>query len=113
LDLSLARFDADLARPFGVPDVGVLLVGVAARQAASPTAWVQARLTDGAERASRPTLFAPADGAFDGRVAVALGRWARGEAHVYPAASGDVEAAAATPAGEPGEGAPRPDRGHE
>lgn len=53
-------------------ELAVLLVGVAARQAASPTACIQARL-DVAVPVDR--LFAPQDGAFHGSAAAALLRW--------------------------------------
>lgn len=45
------------------PDLAVLLVGIAARQAASPTAGMQARLC---ETATARTMLAPSDGAFNG-----------------------------------------------
>ncbi|RZL69460.1 MAG: hypothetical protein EOP66_17545 [Sphingomonas sp.] len=53
-------------------DLAVLIVGIAARQAASPTAVVQAsfgRVT------LDPKLFAPLHGAFNGPMAAALTRW--------------------------------------
>ncbi len=43
------------------PDLAVLLVGIAARQAASPTAGLQARLCG---TAIARTMLAPLDGAF-------------------------------------------------
>ena len=66
MDLSFSRFEADGTITALPPDLAVLMVGVAARQAASPTALMQARL---------PALdrshdwFAPAHGAFNLAVA--------------------------------------------
>ena len=66
MDLSFARFEQDATVTVLPPDLAVLLVGVAARQAASPTALVQTRL----ERAiPADALFAPAHGAFNIAVA--------------------------------------------
>ncbi|RYE03671.1 MAG: hypothetical protein EOP61_03665 [Sphingomonadales bacterium] len=55
-------------------ELAILLVGVAARQAASPTARAQARLG-----ASLPidALLAPVHGAFHHAAALALTRWQR------------------------------------
>ncbi|AQR74391.1 hypothetical protein BXU08_12670 [Sphingomonas sp. LM7] len=53
-------------------ELAVLLVGVAARQAASPTACVQTRL---ALSAPVDALLAPAHGAFHRAAAVSLLRW--------------------------------------
>ena len=53
-------------------DLAAVLAGVTARQAASPTAFRQARI-ESAPVAD--TLFASADGAFNGTVAAALARW--------------------------------------
>ena len=73
MDLSFAGFDrlADASAPLPV-DLAVLLVGIAARQAASPTAIAHVRMRDGAAAASR---FMPVDGAFDGATARALADW--------------------------------------
>ncbi|WEK44089.1 MAG: hypothetical protein P0Y64_04465 [Candidatus Sphingomonas colombiensis] len=73
MDLSFARFDrhADTAVLLPV-DLGVLMVRVAARQAASPTAIAHAQMT------YRPAVgrrFAPVDGAFNGATARALVEW--------------------------------------
>ncbi len=62
MDLSFS-FDRTLCITPIEPDLAVLLVGIAARQAASPTARVQARITRTA--IARP-LLAPMDGAFSG-----------------------------------------------
>ena len=74
MDLSFARLDRDFAVTAMPTELAVLLVGVAARQAASPTARVQARLM-----VSTPldALLAPAHGAFHRAVAAALTRWQR------------------------------------
>ena len=69
VDLSFSRFVADgtvIALP---PDLAVLMVGVTARQAASPTALVQARLPVRGHRESR---FAPVHGSFNAGVAALL-----------------------------------------
>jgi hypothetical protein len=66
VDLSFSRFDADVTVVALPPDLAVLMVGVAARQAASPTAMVQASLP---APDLRPDLFAPAHGAFNLAVA--------------------------------------------
>ncbi|WP_242139301.1 MULTISPECIES: hypothetical protein [unclassified Sphingomonas] len=61
MDLSFSRFEADGPAVALPPDLAVLMVGVAARQAASPTAMVQARLP----RPDRNDPFTPAHGAFN------------------------------------------------
>jgi hypothetical protein len=80
LDLSFTRFDREVEVTEMPGSLSVLLVGVAARQAASATAAAQARMP-----AARPcgAPFAPADGAFNGEVAQAVGAWNEGEAAVY------------------------------
>jgi hypothetical protein len=75
LDLSFARTAGlDAAVVIALPaELAVLLAGVAGRQAASPTARVQARLAfTGAPGA---TLLAPASGAFSALTAAAIRRW--------------------------------------
>ncbi|WP_082664482.1 hypothetical protein ACNFJ7_13500 [Sphingomonas sp. HT-1] len=52
--------------------LAVLLVGIATRQAASPTARIQTRLSMPMPRAA---LLAPAHGAFHHAAAAALSRW--------------------------------------
>jgi hypothetical protein len=54
--------------------LAALMIGVAARQGASPTAIAQAELAMGAQ-AVVPSVFAPDDGAFNGKVAAALKDW--------------------------------------
>ncbi len=66
MDLSFSRFEADVTVVALPPDLAVLMVGVAARQAASPTAMVQAALP---APDLRPDRFAPAHGAFNLAVA--------------------------------------------
>ena len=69
MDLSF-RFDRDVAVMTAIPtELAVLMVGIAARQAASPTAQLQAAL-------DRPVpagaLLTPVHGAFNRPVEVAL-----------------------------------------
>ena len=72
MDLSFTRFDAD-AEPIAMPhDLAVLMVGIAARQAASPTATAQAGFT---RARPDPRLFAPVDGAFNGATATRIAGW--------------------------------------
>jgi hypothetical protein len=72
VDLSFSRFEHD-SRITGLPlDLAVLMVGVAARQAASPTAMIHARLSS---RLVETALFAPSHGAFNARVAALFTRW--------------------------------------
>ena len=72
MDLSY-KIDRENSVAVLAPELAVLLVGVAARQAASPTAQVQARLTGSAGPRHR---FHPVLGAFDAAVAAALRHWA-------------------------------------
>ena len=68
MDLSFARFEQDAQVTLLPPDLAVLLVGVAARQALSPTAQAQV----GIERhkiVKTASTFAPAHGAFSRSVA--------------------------------------------
>lgn len=69
MDLSFSRFEADGTVVALPPDLAVLMIGIAARQAASPTALVQARLHVPSHRRDR---LAPAHGAFNHAVAVLL-----------------------------------------
>ena len=75
LDLSFAPFDRDQELVVWPGDLAVLMIGVAARQGASPTAAAQAGLGDAGGEEPVPDPFAPADGAFNGEVAAALTRW--------------------------------------
>jgi hypothetical protein len=72
VDLSFARLDRDVAVTAMPTELAVLLVGVVARQAASPTARAQARLM-----ATTPVeaLLAPLHGSFHRVAALALTRW--------------------------------------
>lgn len=72
MDLSFARLDRDVAVTAMPTELAVLLVGVAARQAASPTACAQTRL---ALAAPVEALLAPTHGAFHRDAAQALTRW--------------------------------------
>ena len=72
MDLSYLRFEHDASVAVLSPDLAVLLVGVAARQAASPTAMAQARFA-ATNVADLP--FRPRAGAFDPRQAVRIERW--------------------------------------
>ena len=72
MDLSF-RFDRDIAVMTAIPtELAVLMVGVAARQAASPTAQLQAVI-------DRPlpagALLAPAHGAFNRAMEATLTGW--------------------------------------
>ncbi|WP_353205195.1 hypothetical protein [Sphingomonas sp.] len=66
MDLSFSRFEADATVVALPPDLAVLMVGIAARQAASPTAMVQAHLSAPDVQSDR---FAQAHGAFNHAVA--------------------------------------------
>ena len=70
MDLSFSRFEADVTVTALPPDLAVLMVGVAARQAASPTAMRQARLQEVAALHDR---FLPTHGAFNFAVAGLIG----------------------------------------
>lgn len=75
MDLSY-RFDRDVldrAAVTAIPtELAILMVGVAARQAASPTARLQFDLSYAQPAAG---LLAPAHGAFNAEVEAALTRW--------------------------------------
>ena len=71
MDLSFARLDRDVAVTAMPTELAVLLVGVAARQAASPTACAQTRL---ALKAPVDALLAPAHGSFHRAAAVMMTR---------------------------------------
>jgi hypothetical protein len=74
VDLSFTRFEHDARTTILPPDLAVMMVGIAARQAASPTALFHARLPGLPVAAPR---FAPPHGAFNEQVAAALARWRR------------------------------------
>ena len=72
MDLSFTRFDRAIEVGLLPADLALLMVGVAARAAASVTAVVQAEI----ERALElPSRFSPVDGCFNPEVAAALARW--------------------------------------
>lgn len=82
MDLSFPRFAPDAELSLLPGDLAVLMVGIAARQAASPTALAQAGIAQGGiadaelgAAEAQPRLFAPRDGAFNGTVAALLVRW--------------------------------------
>ena len=79
MDLSFARYDRHREVTLLPGDLAVLMVGVAARQAASQTAVAQAKVdSDVAATAAvqpEPDLFAPADGAFNGALAALIVLW--------------------------------------
>ena len=72
MDLSYQRFDHDASVTALPPDLAVLLVGVTARQAASPTALFQAMLYP---RVIESSPFFPPSGAFDANVAARMVEW--------------------------------------
>ena len=72
MDQFFSRFDKAVELTVLPEELAVLMVGIAARQAASPTAAHWARLgCNGPEE----TLLAPLGGAFNGPVADAVMRW--------------------------------------
>jgi hypothetical protein len=74
LDLSFARVSPFGSAVTALPaELAVLLAGVVARQAASPTARVQARLAIAVDAPG--LVLAPASGAFHAAAAAALRRW--------------------------------------
>lgn len=76
MDLSFSGFDKRAEVTALAPDLSVLLVGIAARQAASRTAMVQARIQSRiASLVAAPSLLAPLDGHFNAPVAAMMKRW--------------------------------------
>ena len=71
MDLSFLRFEPDARVTALPPDLAVMLVGVVARQAASPTAMLYTRLSPTTET----PWFAPAHGAFNLAMAQLLTAW--------------------------------------
>ena len=71
MDLHFAPFDRAYEVTVLPHDLAVLMVGIAERQAASPTAQAQARWTVAAD----PLLFRPLHGAFNGPMAATICRW--------------------------------------
>lgn len=72
MDLGFSRFDKDATLAVLPPELAVLMVHVAARQAASPTALAQ---NDAVRSLPDAVLFAPVDGAFNGPVARTFVQW--------------------------------------
>ena len=72
MDLSFPRFDKSVQVTALSPELALLMVGIAARQAASPTAVHHARLMASPVES---TLFAPLHGAFNGPVARLIATW--------------------------------------
>jgi hypothetical protein len=73
VDLSYFRFEHDPAAASLPPELAVLMVGVVARQAASPTAITQAKITP--NNGDEAPAFTPILGAFDERTAARIRRW--------------------------------------
>lgn len=72
MDLSFPGFDRNTEVTQLPSDLAVLMVGIAARQIASPTAMAQARFG----RIGSPSrLLQPVDGAFNGPTAALLASW--------------------------------------
>lgn len=80
MDLSFARFDKDVRITALPPDLAVLMVGISARQAASPTAIAASRLS---APVRIDALFAPLAGAFNLAAATCLESRNTHEAGVY------------------------------
>ncbi len=72
MDLSFPRFESHEELTELPGDVAGLITGVAARQAASPTALAQARV---GQVPIDHLLFAPSHGSFSATMAAALTRW--------------------------------------
>ena len=72
MDLSFPRFEHDARVTALPPDLAVMMVGIAARQACSPTALMQARLSPAF---ALTYWFAPTHGAFNQAMAAMLTGW--------------------------------------
>jgi hypothetical protein len=72
VDLSFSRFEADASVGVLPPDLAILLVGVAARQAGSPTALIHGR---GDAQTPEATLLSPLHGAFNAEMAAWVASW--------------------------------------
>ncbi|MGY4398987.1 hypothetical protein ACVWZA_004198 [Sphingomonas sp. UYAg733] len=73
MDLSFSRFEHDASVAILPADLAVMMVGITARQAASPTALFQSCLFETPVVAANP--FAPLHGAFNAAMASAIIRW--------------------------------------
>lgn len=105
MDLSFTPFDRDNELVALPGDLAAMLIGVAERQTASPTATAQARWSAAAD----PLLFRPLHGAFNGPMAAVVLRWRKDEADVHQGASTDLQAGGLSPADVDG-GGPGPRR---
>ncbi|WP_374138169.1 hypothetical protein [Sphingomonas sp.] len=75
MDLSFSRFELD-GTAIALPgDLAVLMVGIAARQATSPTAMIESRTARMTMPVAIPDLLHPADGAFNRIMATTICRW--------------------------------------
>jgi hypothetical protein len=72
VDLSYFRFEHDPSAVSLAPELAVLMVGVVARQAASPTAIAHTKITP---EIGMTDVFAPGNGSFDERCAARIRRW--------------------------------------
>jgi hypothetical protein len=72
VDLSFSRFEQDSTVIAMPGDLAVLLVGVTARQASSPTALMESHRTIAVPTAD---LLRPAHGAFNRAMATTICRW--------------------------------------
>lgn len=75
MDLSFPRFEKDRSAEGIPPELALLLVGIAARQAASPTALINQR--GGTEKKSPDLVLGGAAGAFNPATARSIARWAK------------------------------------
>ncbi|OQW74739.1 MAG: hypothetical protein BVN32_12310 [Proteobacteria bacterium ST_bin14] len=74
MDLSFSRFEHDSSVTALPPDLAVLMVGIAARQATSLTALIESR---SAMPLSTPVLLHPTHGAFNRAMAATIRRWCK------------------------------------
>ena len=72
MDLSFSRFEQDSTVTALPGDLAVLMVGIAARQATSPTALIESRTT---LPFVTPMLLQPAHGAFNRAMAATIRQW--------------------------------------
>ena len=75
MDLHFAPFDRAYEVTDLPPDLSVLMVGIAERQATSTTAIVQARLWRAIDPETQPLLLRPLHGAFNGPMAATSRGW--------------------------------------
>lgn len=72
MDLSFKRLEQDRSGTTMPPDLAVLLVGISARQATSPTARIEAALAANQSAVADPL---PVAGAFDLPMARVIAQW--------------------------------------